>query len=225
VSLLTGLAYGQSATPDIAGTYWATRYNAKIQTLDGGDLPFTAVGKVAFDKNIAGLKDGSISDEARKFCVPDGVPRVLATPYPFQIFQTSSQITMVFELNHQIRTVAMNKALPKHEELVAYPYYNGHSFGRFEGDTLVVETAGFNEKTFIDATGAPHTDELHTTERIRKISPTQLEIVVTVHDPGYYTRDWKARFVYNLRNDVRLQHYICGEPHRDLSSVEGIRRP
>ena len=224
-SLLTGLAYGQSTTPDLAGTYWATRYNAKIQTLDGGDLPLTAAGKAAYDRNIAGLKDGSISDETRKFCLPDGVPRVLATPYPFHIVQSPGQIAVIHELNHQIRIVAMNKPLPKYEELIANPYYNGHSFGHFEGDTLVVETAGFNDKTFLDATGAPHTDELRTTERIRKISPTQLEIVVTVHDPEYYTRDWQARFVYKLRNDVRLEDYVCGEPHRDLSSVEGVRRP
>jgi hypothetical protein len=224
-SLLSGLAHAQSAPPNLAGTYWATRYNAKIQTLDGGDLPLTAAGRAAYDKTIAGLKDGSISDEARKFCLPDGVPRVLATPYPFRIIQSGGQITMIHELNHQIRIVPLNKPLPKYEELVVNPFYNGHSFGRFEGDTLVVETAGFNDKTFLDATGAPHTDELRTTERIRKISPTQLEVVVTVRDPDYYTRDWQARFVYNLRNDVRLEDYVCGEPHRDLSSVDGVRRP
>jgi hypothetical protein len=224
-SLLNGLAYGQSAPPDLAGTYWATRYNAKIQTIDGGDLPLTAVGMAAYDKTIAGLKDGSIIDEARKFCLPDGVPRVLATPYPFRILQSGGQVVMIHELNHQIRIVAMNKPMPKYEELITNPFYNGHSYGRFEGDTLVVETAGFNEKTFLDATGAPHTDGLRTTEHIRRISPTQLEIVVTVHDPEYYTRDWQARFVYTLRNDVRLEDYICGEPHRDLSSVEGVRRP
>ena len=224
-SLLSGLAHGQGAPPDLGGTYWTTRYNAKIQPLDGGDLPLTAAGRAAYDKTIAGLKDGSIIDEARKFCLPDGVPRVLATPYPFRILRSGGQIVMIHELNHQIRIIAMDKPLPKYEELMVNPFYNGYSFGRFEGDTLVVETAGFNEKSFLDATGAPHTDALRTTERIRRISPIELEIVVTVHDPEYYTRDWQARFVYALRNDVRLEDYICGEPHRDLSSVEGVRRP
>jgi hypothetical protein len=223
-TLLTGPAHGQDRLPNLNGTYWASRYNASIQIVGGGSLPLTAAGKAAYDKNIAGLKDGSIVDEARKFCVPDGVPRVLATPYPFQIFQAPGRIAMVHELNHQIRIITMNKPLPKYEDLVAYPYYNGHSFGRFEDDTLVVETLGFNQKTFLDATGAPHTDEMRTTERVRKVSPTELEIVVTVHDPDYYTRAWQARFVYNLRNDVRLQDYICGQPQRDLSSVEGVRR-
>jgi hypothetical protein len=225
-SVLAGAAYGASATPDIFGTFWATQYNAKIQIVGGGELPLTAAGKAAYEKNIAGLKDGSISDDARKLCLPDGVPRSLATPYPFEIIQAPpGQVTIVHELNHQVRVVAMNKPLPKYEDLVAVPFYNGHSVGRIEGDTLVVETAGFNEKTFLDATGAPHTDELRTVERIRKISPTQIEIVVTIHDPDFYTRDWQARFVYTLRNDVRLEDYVCGEPHRDLSSVAGVRRP
>ena len=80
---LNGAAYGQ--TPDISGTYWTTEYHPKIQLVGGGDLPLTAAGKAAYEKNIAGLKDGSIADSARKFCVPDGRPRVLATPYPFEV--------------------------------------------------------------------------------------------------------------------------------------------
>ena len=225
-SVLSGPAFGVEAAPDISGTYWATQYNAKIQIVGGGDLPLTPAGKAAYDKNMAGLKAGTLTDEARKFCVPDGLPRVLATPYPFEIIQPPpGQVTMIHELNHQVRMVAMDKKIPSDDDLSIFPYYNGHSFGHFEGDTLVIETAGFNEKTFVDATGAPHTDEMHTFERIRKISPTQLEDVVTIHDPKYYSRDWQARFVYTLRNEVRLEDYVCGEPHRDLSSVAGVRRP
>jgi hypothetical protein len=224
VSVLSASAQG--AGPDISGIYWATQYNAKVQIVGGGELPFTPAGKAAYDKNIAGLKDGSISDDARKFCVPDGPVRVLATPYPFEIVQAPpGQITILYELNHQIRVVRMDKPLPKYEDLVAYPSFNGYSVGRFDGDTLIVETGGFKEKTYLDATGAPHTDELTTVERIRKISPTQLEIVITVKDPDYYTREWQARFVYNLRNDLRIEDYLCGEPHRDISSIPGVRRP
>jgi hypothetical protein len=226
-AVLCGSAFGAEA-PDISGTYWATAYSAKIQIVGGGDLPLTAAGKAAYDKNMVGLKNGSITDDARRICLPDGLPRLLATPYPFEIIQSPpgppGQITIFYELSHQVRTVDMDRKLPSDDDLVAYPFYNGHSYGRFEGDTLVVESAGFNEKTFIDATGAPHTDEMHTIERIRKLSPTQLEDVVTIHDPQYYSRDWQARFVYNLRNDVRLEDYVCGEPHRDLSSVAGVRR-
>src|SRR5262252_1536022 len=229
-AMLLALAWSGAASaadptpPDLSGIYWATEYHAKIQ-VGGGELSLTPEGKAAYDKNIAGLKDGSIVDNARRFCVPDGLPRVLANPYPFEIiYGPPGQITIIYELSHQIRPVAMDKPMPSDDELETWPFYNGHSVGHFEGDTLVVETAGFNEKTFMDATGAPHTDELRTVERIRRISPTQLEDVITIHDPQYYTRDWQAHFVYTLRNDIRIEDYNCGEPHRDLSSVAGVRR-
>ena len=225
VSAASGLAYAADA-PDISGIYQVTQYNAKIQLVGGGELPLTPAGKEAYDKNIAGLKDGSLTDNARKFCVPDGLPRVLANPYPFEIIQAPpGQTTIIYELSHQIRPVAMDKPMPSEEELETWPFYNGHSAGHFEGDTLVVESAGFKENTFLDATGAPHTDELHTVERIRKISPTQLEDVITIHDPQYYTRDWQVRFVYNQHNELRIEDYVCGEPHRDISGVPGVKKP
>ena len=226
LSAISVSAYAAGAAPDISGTYQVTQYNAKMAIVGGSELPLTQAGKAAYDKNIAGLKDGSITDAARKFCVPDGIPRVLANPYPFEIIQDPpAQITMVYELNHQIRVAVMDKAPQAFEELIPFPYYNGHSYGRFEGDTLVVVSRGFNEKTFLDATGAPHTDLLETTERIRKISANQLEDIVTIHDPQYYTRDFQVRFVYNSRPNIRLEDYVCGEPHRDISNIPSVRRP
>ena len=184
LSVVSGSAFGAGAAPDMSGTYWATQYNAKLQIVGGGDLPLTADGKKALDMNLAGLKDGSMTDAARKFCVPDGMPRVMASPYPFEIIQAPpGQITMVHELNHQIRVIAMDKPMQTYDQLVAFSYFYGHSTGHFEGDTLVVQTNGFNEKTFLDATGAPHTDMLVTTERIRKPSATQLQHVISLPDP------------------------------------------
>jgi hypothetical protein len=208
------------AAPDISGTYWATEYQRKIQPVGGGELPFTQEGRAAYTKNIAGLKDGSVEDRARKYCTPDGLPRALATPYPFEIIKAPpGQILIVYEMNHMIRRIALDAPLPSAEELVTAPYYNGHSVGRFEGDTLVVRTRGFKDETFLDATGAPHTDMLETTERIRRIGATELEDVITVHDPEYYATDWRARFAYTQRTDVRIEDYICGFEHRDISSV------
>jgi len=222
----SGPAGAADPVPNLAGIYWATHYNAKIEIVGGGELPLTADGRTAYDKNIAGLKNGPLTDAARRFCVPDGLPRVLATPYPFEIVDgPTGYLTIIHELNHQLRTVALDKPMPDDEELLTWPFYNGHSVGHFDGDTLVVESAGFNDKTFVDATGAPDTDELRTIERIRKISPTELEDVITIHDPQYYTRDWQARFVYTKRTDIRIDDYLCGEPHRDLSPVAGVRRP
>jgi hypothetical protein len=223
LAMAAGPALAAGATPDISGTYWATEYRAKIQLVGGGELPLTPAGREAYEMNMAGLKDGSVRDAARKFCTPDGIPRVLATPYPFEIVQQPpGQVLMLHELNHQIRAIQLDKPLPPFNEVVAYPWFNGHSVGRWEGDTLVVESIGFNTATFLDATGAPHSDEIVTTERWRKTSPNEIEVVVTIHDPQYYTRDWQARFVYAKRDDVRIEDYICGEPHRDISRIPGI---
>src|SRR5690242_15760369 len=87
---------GAGQAPDLSGIYWATEYNAKIQIVGGGDLPLTAAGKAAYEKNATGLKNGSVTDDARRFCVPDGLPRVLATPYPFEIVQgPPGQVTII----------------------------------------------------------------------------------------------------------------------------------
>ena len=223
LAAIAGSAYAASATPDITGTYWATRYYPKLAILGGGDLPLTAMGKEAYTKSQAALKSGELTDVARKFCVPDGMPRAMASPYPFEIIHDpAGQITMVHELNHQIRVIFLDKPLPTYQQVVAVPYYNGHSVGHWEGDTLVVQTTGFNDKSFLDSTGAPHTDMLRTTERIRKTSANELEDVITVHDPDYYTRDFQVRFTYALRDDVRLEDYVCGEPHRDINRIPGV---
>lgn len=170
LSVVTGSAFGVGAASDISGTYWASEYHPKLVLVGGGNLPLNADGQKAYDMNQKGLKDGSITDAARKFCVPDGIPRVMASPYPFEIIQAPpGQITIVHELNHQVRAIAMDKPMPSDKELAPYPFYSGHSVGHFEGDTLVVQTAGFNERAFLDATGAPHDDILVTTERFRKI--------------------------------------------------------
>ena len=230
LSLMASTAIAACAAPatppGLSGIYWATEYHPGIQVVGGGELPLTEAGRAAHARNVAGLKDGSIEDRARKYCTPDGVPRSLATPYPFEIIESPpGQILIVYEMNHMIRRIAMDTPLPPYEQLFVEPFYNGHSVGRFEGDTLVVQTGGFKDETFLDATGAPHTDMLETTERIRRISPTELENVVTIHDPEYYSRDWQARFVYTRRTDVRLEDYICGFEHRDISSVAGVRVP
>ena len=225
-SLMAGTSVASCGAPDIppgiSGTYWATEYHPRIQVIDGGALPLTDAGKAAYTRNMAGLEDGSIDDRARKYCTPDGVPRSLATPYPFEIIEAPpGQILIVYEMNHMIRRIALDTPLPPQEQLLIEPFYNGHSAGHFEGNTLVVQTRGFKDETFLDATGAPHTDMLETTERIRRISPTELENVVTIHDPEYYSREWQARFVYTLQRDVRIEDYICGFEHRDISSVAG----
>jgi len=208
-------------TPDISGIWQSTKYSPKLEIQGGGDIPYNDKGKALYARIVAGLKDGSIKDEARHLCVPDGIPRILGNPYPFKVIQTPGQTTLAYELNRVFRIVVMDKPQESQQELEILPYYSGHSVGHWEGDTLVIETAGFNEKTFLDATGAPHSDQMKTVERIRKIG-RQLEDVVTVTDPDLLTRPIAARFVYDPHPEMRMEDYVCGEPHRDISKVPGV---
>jgi len=205
-------AIAAGAAQDISGTWWVTKYDARLNIVGGGPLPLTAAGKEAYAKNRAGLRDGSIVDAARKFCVPDGIPRVLTNPYPFEIIQAPpGQITIVYEVNHQIRTVAMDKKLPTYEELIPYPFYNGHSVGRWEGDTLVVDVTNFNDRAWFDRAGNYHSNALKLTERFTLKSPDVIWYEVTIEDPNVFTRPWKISFpVYRrLEPNVQLIEFNC----------------
>ena len=221
--LLASAALAAAQEPNFSGVWWATTYSSKILVFGGGNPPLNPAGQAQYQKNQVGLKDGSLVDKARIVCAPDGVPRVLATPYPFELFQVpAGQITMLHELNHQMRVIMLDKPLKKYDEVANFTTFNGYSVGHWEGQTLVVESIGFNEDTFLDSTGLPHSDEMVTTERIRKIG-NLLEDVVTIRDPKLYTRDWQARFVYSLRNDIRIEDYSCNDAtHRDISGVRGV---
>lgn len=223
-ALVASGSHGAGAEPDISGVWWAKTYSPRILLLGGGNPPLSMAGKAQYEKNKAGLKDGTLVDKARKVCVPDGVPRVLENPYPFEIFQVpAGQVTMIYELNHQLRVIALNKPMRKYEELALAENYNGYSVGHYEGDNLVVQSNGFNNDTFLDSTGLPHSDEMITTERIRKIGNKQLEDVVTIHDPKMYTKDWRARFAFGQRNDIHINDYSCNDvTHRDISAVKGV---
>src|ERR1700739_563116 len=98
----------------LAGVWWATSYNPSMKAylVGGGDIPLNDAGKKKYAENQAGLRDGSIVDRARRYCTPDGLPRSLATPYPFQIIDAPpGQMTVIYEQNKMIRGIAMDKPL------------------------------------------------------------------------------------------------------------------
>jgi hypothetical protein len=189
--------------------------------------PYKPEAMAQYKKNMAAFAGAKIDedDRSRSYCLPDGVPRALEDPYPFEIVQVPQrgEIYQLFEINHMIRRVDMQKPLPPDKELAVLPFYAGHSAGHWEGDTLVIETAGYNDTTFLDNSGAPHSDQLRTTERIRKLPDGKtLEDIVTIHDPEVFTKDWQARFTYQARPDLRIMDWNCGEKHRDISQVKGV---
>jgi len=207
---------------NISGVWWTEVYRPELELIGGGEVPINQTGIARHAENRAALQADPLSDEARKFCTPDGVLRLWASPYPFEIVQTPGYITIIYELNRVVRRIALDRPMPDEATLTNFPYFSGHSVGAWQGDILIVETAGYNNKTFLDSSGLPHSNQLHTSERIRKLDDGRLEVAITSTDPVYYNRPFAARFVFDPREDIRIQEYTCGKPHRDISHIEGV---
>lgn len=214
---------------DISGIYWIQSYSPRITTIDGGAPPYTPEAQEIYDERAARIQASAEiieEDQARRLCTPDGLPRALESPYPFEIVQTQGQIHILYELNKIIRQIPMDEPLPDDDTLSIFPWYMGHSVGHWDGDTLIIETGGFKDYTFLDNLGAPHSYDLRVTEHYRKINDgQQLEVIVDIHDPSVFTEDWSTRFVYDSRPDLRIMDWNCGEAHRDISGVPGVVIP
>ena len=126
--------------------------------------------------------------------------------YPIQILQTPGQVTMLHEEMTVYRHIQLGGVHPEDPD----PSYMGDSIGHWEGDTLVVDTVGLKTITTLDPVGLPHTEQLHVVERIRRTGPKQIENVLTLDDPGAFTRPWSLRLTYALQPPQRkLAEYIC----------------
>ena len=170
-------------------------------------VPFQPWAKALFEYRRT--KDDRDSPHAR--CKPDAGPREIGTAYGFEIFEAPEiQSVFIFGIGgpQTFRTIHLDgRPHPKGRDLV--PSYLGHSIGHWEGDTLVVDTVGFNEANWIDAEGLMHTDQYHQIERFTRTDFNTLKYEVTVDDPGAYTAPWTAGMLLRWNTGAELFEYIC----------------
>ncbi len=205
---------------DIDGVWWTPGYDRKFRPVEGGMPPFTERGRREWEHNVKADEAGMPVADAPTGCLPHGIPRLLASPYPIQIVTTPGLMTWVHEVNRNQRWIYMNEAHPPNPPKT----YLGHSVGHWEGDTLVIDTIALNDKTRIDEEGITHSDQLHVVERIRKIDGgAQLESLITITDPVMFTRPWTTKRVYKARPEVRVMEYVCEENNRN-APVDGITK-
>jgi hypothetical protein len=151
-------------------------------------------------------------------CVPPGVPRIMGTPYPFEFVIQPDRVLILYEAFSQRREIFTDgRSHPAELD----PTYNGHSIGRWEGDTLVIHTVGLRGDTVFDVTGAPHSDAMTVTERIRRRGPDLLEAVIMVEDPKAMTRPWTVTRSYAHRPDWTIAEYVCEENQRNPVNPDG----
>jgi len=155
------------------------------------------------------------------YCLPPGGPRMMATPYPMEIIQLPEQkrIIMIFEgATHIWREIFMDgRPHPQGDDL--NPTYLGHSVGRWEGETLVVDVVGFNEQTWMDYFGHPHTDMLHVIEKYSRPNKGTLAYEATFDDPGAYTKPFTVRWTINWNANGELTEYICQENNKYMQRL------
>jgi hypothetical protein len=152
-------------------------------------------------------------------CFPPGVPKIyLMRGAPLEIVQAPGRVMMYFEYDHFVREIFADGR--KHTE-DPNPTYMGESIGKWEGNTLVVDTIGFNDKTWLDYAGHPHSDQLHLVERIQRPSHETLVNDISIEDPKAYTKPWTAHMVFDLHPDWKIEETIC-EDNVNFSNVQKI---
>jgi len=204
-------------TPDLSGVWVG---GGPVGDIKEGLVPGEQI--VLKPEAEALMKKRMAADDPEARCLPTGVPRV--APYPWRILQTPSfgkatHLFFLFEGNiHSYRQIFMDgRAHPDDLEATWY----GHSVGHWEGDTLVIETVGFNDKFWFDFQGHPHTTQLRTVERYTRTSMGKLENVTTIYDPGAYAKPFTTKFTATLRPGWELMEYICNENNQDVEHIRG----
>ena len=171
------------------------------------DLPFT----------VAGLADWKVYDAASGdytgSCFPFGLQRSVNAPYPFQIMQDERQIALLFEINTWHHVIPFAREFPK--AAAENPTWYGYSIARWDGDTLVVESRGFNGYTRLDTIGHPHSDALQLTQTFTRVDRRSMAYTVTVTDPKTYTKPWTNERTFRLM-DTPLMEYSCEENNKGL---------
>jgi hypothetical protein len=179
------------------------------------EVPFTALGKKVFDAAQA----TNSKEDPEGHCLPPGVPRMMYTPYPTEILQLPERIVFVYEGGaHVWRNIWMDG---RKQPVDPNPTYLGYSVGRWEGDTLVVDTMGFNDRTWLDAAGHGHGEKLHVTERFIRSDSSTLRVEATMEDPDYYTKPWTTVTFATWYPNQEILEYVCQENNRDLSHLVG----
>jgi hypothetical protein len=160
--------------------------------------PFTAEGLEKYKANRRGISDararGRDDQDPLAFCYPPGPTRIFTEPKTFEIRQVPEMAYIISEIDHIVRRIQIGG-----EKVEGYPpTWHGYSVGRYDGETLVVDTTEFNEQTWLDSLGTVHSDALKLAERFRRTNRDTLEIAVTFDDPKTFTKPWGGKKLYQL---------------------------
>jgi hypothetical protein len=210
-----------AATPDLSGVWRRSRRppdNSRQYTifelamsLTNEEPPMTPWAEAKFKANKPNIGPNAVSlaksNDPVISCFPPGVPRIyLQRGEPLEILQVPGRVIMFFEYDHFVRQIYTDGR--QHPKDLA-PTWMGDSIGKWDGDTLVVDTVGFNDKTWLDLVGHPHTEAMHLVERIRRVSHDALTIDFLIDDPKAYTKPWGTHAIFDLKPGWNIGELAC----------------
>src|SRR5687767_3229579 len=152
-------------------------------------------------------------------CLPGGMPEMMQGPFPLEILQSRGQVTIIQESFTQVRRILLDRPQKALDEVD--PTFYGHSVGKWNGDTLVVETIGIKED--VRYQNVPHSAQMRITERFRLVQPDLLWDEITIDDPVTFEKPWTFTFAYRRMPDYTLLEYIC-EDNREYIDEKGLQR-
>ncbi len=202
-------------TPDLSGIWMVPGLKYLINiAADLKDVPFQPWAAAEYKKRM----DNRGKDDPNNFCLPSIIPEKIAVTSPWKIVETPGLTLILYESRTIFRQIFTDgRALPKDPN----PTWQGYSVGKWEGDTFVVETTGFNGKGWLDTNGHPVTDALHVIERYRRKDFGHMDVEITIDDPKAYTKPWTIHENPELQPDTELIEYICEENNRDVGHFVG----
>jgi len=201
-------------TPDLSGL-WEAPNGKYLQNLaaDVGQAPFLPWAETYYKR----VQENNGKGRPTERCLPHGVPDYDALPMPIKIIQIHGELVILYEAYTHFRQVFLDgRPLPKDPQ----PTWMGYSVGRWERDTLVVDSSGFNDLTWLDDGGHPHSEALHVTERFHRRDFGHMDLQLTVDDPKAYTKPWGAALTLNFQPDDELMESIC-ENEKDFQHIVG----
>jgi hypothetical protein len=213
-----GRGRGQQPLPVAAdGTPLANFGNIGAGFKDG--LPFTPWAAELQKTRQA----GNSKDNPDALCLPMGFMQFHTHPQPRKMIQTPGLLVIIYEANYGLRQIFTDgRSLPTDDP---QPFWYGYSIGKWEGDTLVVETTGLREDGWLDVRGSPFTEKARITERFRRLNYGTLEIDITIDDPKAYTKPFTVRVNQRLMPDQELIEFICAENQKFDQYLRGDLRP
>ena len=194
--------------PRIRDITEATRPTGRIRFVPEPELPFTAAGKRAWDSHDP-------ENDYAGACLPYGFPRAIVAVHPMQLVQSNDHLAFLFEQNSWFTVVPIDgRPFPKDVE--AQPSWFGTSVGRWEGDTLVIETVAMNGLTKLDTVGHPISTKTKLTQRLTRPNFGTINYEMIVDDPHTYTRPLKLQHTWELKPEWEIMEYSCLENNLDL---------